>query len=76
MCGNIQIRGVSVKTLHKWDNDGRLKAFRNPFNRRYYTHNKYVEYMDKIVQDIDKNYYLYKSFNKWTKTILKISLNF
>lgn len=34
--------------------DLKLKAFRNPFNRRYYTHNQYVEYMDKIVQDKDK----------------------
>jgi len=46
--------GVSVKTLQRWDNDGKFKAFRNPSNRRYYTHNQYVEYMGKIIQDKDK----------------------
>ncbi|EES90303.1 transposon, resolvase [Clostridium phage D-1873] len=46
--------GVSVKTLQRWDNEGKLKAYRNPSNRRYYTHNQYVEYMGKIVQDKDK----------------------
>ena len=37
--------GVSVKTLQRWDNDGKLKAFRNPSNRRYYTHKQYVDYI-------------------------------
>ena len=45
--------GVSVKTLQRWDNEGKLKAFRTPSNRRYYTHNQYVEYMGKTVQDKD-----------------------
>ena len=31
--------GVSVKTLQRWDNDGKLKAYRTPTDRRYYTHN-------------------------------------
>ena len=29
--------GVSVRTLQRWDNDGKFKARRNPANRRYYT---------------------------------------
>lgn len=37
--------GVSVKTLQRWDNDGRLKAFRTPTDRRYYTHKQYIDYM-------------------------------
>lgn len=45
--------GVSVKTLQRWDNDNKLTAFRNPSNRRYYTHNQYIEYMGKTVQDED-----------------------
>ena len=45
--------GVSVKTLQRWDKEDKLKAFRNPSDRRYYTHNQYVEYMGKIVQDKD-----------------------
>lgn len=37
--------GVSVKTLQRWDRDGKLKAFRTPTDRRYYTHKQYVDYM-------------------------------
>jgi DNA-binding transcriptional MerR regulator len=29
--------GVSVKTLQRWDNEGKFKSFRTPSNRRYYT---------------------------------------
>lgn len=32
---------VSVKTLQRWDNDGTLKAYRNPKGRRYYTIEQY-----------------------------------
>ena len=39
--------------MQRWDNEGKLKAFRTPSNRRYYTHNQYVEYMGKTVQDKD-----------------------
>lgn len=41
--------GVSVKTLQQWDNDRKLKAFRTPTDRRFYTYNEYVEYMGKIM---------------------------
>ena len=27
--------GVSVKTLQRWDNDKKLKAYRSPTDRRY-----------------------------------------
>ena len=37
--------GVSVKTLQRWDNEGKLKAFRTPTDRRYYTHDQYLNYM-------------------------------
>lgn len=37
--------GVSVKTLQRWDNEGKLKAFRSASDRRYYTHKQYVAYM-------------------------------
>lgn len=33
-----EMLGVSVKTLQRWDNEGKLIAKRNPKNRRYYTH--------------------------------------
>jgi len=35
----------SVKTLQKWDRLGTLKAHRTMTNRRYYTHDQYLEYM-------------------------------
>ena len=45
--------GVSVKTLQRWDNSEKLVAFRNPSNRRYYTHNQYLEYLGKTSTDKD-----------------------
>lgn len=44
--------GVSVKTLQRWDNEGKLKAFRNPSNRRFYTDEQYNLYM-AIARGID-----------------------
>ena len=29
-----EMLGVTVKTLQRWDNDGKLKAFRTPTDRR------------------------------------------
>lgn len=37
--------GKSVKTLQRWDTTGVLIAKRNPKNRRYYTHEQYIEYI-------------------------------
>jgi predicted site-specific integrase-resolvase len=37
--------GVTVKTLQRWDKDGKLKASRSLGDRRYYTHKQYVDYM-------------------------------
>ena len=36
---------VSVRTLERWDNEGTLKAFRTPTDRRYYTHTQYLAYI-------------------------------
>jgi DNA-binding transcriptional MerR regulator len=41
-----EILGVSVKTLQRWDKDGKLKAFRNPSDRRYYT-DEHLEYFNR-----------------------------
>lgn len=35
---------LSVITLQRWDNEGKLIAYRNPKGRRYYTETKYREY--------------------------------
>lgn len=39
-----KLLNVSVLTLQRWDRLGKLKAFRTPTDRRYYTHNQYLEY--------------------------------
>ena len=36
--------GVSFITLQRWDNEGKLVAYRNPKGRRYYTETQYLEY--------------------------------
>jgi putative resolvase len=36
--------GVSVFTLQRWDRNGTLTAHRTPTNRRYYTHDQYLQY--------------------------------
>ena len=51
-----ELIGVSVKTLQRWDRDGKLVASRTPSNRRYYTKNqlkKYIEVGDNVM------YYVY-----------------
>ena len=40
-----ELLNVSVLTLQRWDNAGKLKAFRTPTNRRYYTYEQYQKYM-------------------------------
>ena len=40
-----ELVGVSVKTLQRWDNDGKLKAYHSPSDRRYYTHKQYMDYI-------------------------------
>lgn len=37
--------GVSIKTLQRWDNTGKLPARRTPSNQRYYTEDQYLDYM-------------------------------
>lgn len=37
--------GVSVKTLQRWDKNGKLKAHRTPTDRRFYTQEQYAQYM-------------------------------
>jgi DNA-binding transcriptional MerR regulator len=44
--------GIHIKTLQKWDRDGKLKAYRTPTNRRFYTHSQYVEYVNNTVATV------------------------
>ncbi len=40
-----ELLGVSVRTLQRWDKKGLLVAYRTPTDRRYYTHEQYLEYV-------------------------------
>ena len=42
--------GVSIKTLQRWDNTGKLPARRTPSNQRYYTEDQYFDYMGMSVE--------------------------
>jgi putative resolvase len=46
--------GKSVNTLQKWDRQGILHAFRSPTNRRYYTHQQYLQYRGLISSEQGK----------------------
>ena len=49
-----KILGVSVKTLQRWDRDGKLVANRTPSNRRFYTGNQLKEIcVDKDILEDD-----------------------
>ena len=40
----LNLLGVSVKTLQRWDREGILKANRTPTDRRYYTYDQYLQF--------------------------------
>jgi putative resolvase len=46
--------GKSVNTLQKWDRKGILSAYRSPTNRRYYTHEQYLQYRGLISSEQGK----------------------
>lgn len=42
-----KLLGVSVRTLQRWDKKGLLVAHRTPTDRRYYTYEQYLEYINR-----------------------------
>jgi len=52
--------GRSVITLQRWDREGILKAYRTPTNRRYYTHEQYLEYIGQKATTEKKNIVYYR----------------
>lgn len=50
--------GRSIKTLQRWDVEKTLIAHRNPKNRRYYTHDQYLNYIG-VKADPDKKVVVY-----------------
>lgn len=43
-----ELLNVSVLTLQRWDNAGKLKEFRTPTDRRYYTYEQYKEFTGEV----------------------------
>ncbi|SJO10629.1 MerR family regulatory protein [Clostridioides difficile] len=59
-----ELINISARTLQRWDIEGKLKAFRTPTDRRYYTYEQYLEYKGIHKEQVNrKKCYLYKSFN-------------
>ena len=54
-----ELLNVSVITLQRWDNNGKLKAFRTPTNRRYYTYEQYLEYKGIHKKNNDRKTIIY-----------------
>lgn len=46
-----ELIGVSVPTLQRWDREGVLKAHRTPTNRRYYTKEQYLKYINEPIEN-------------------------
>ncbi len=43
--------GRTTNTLQRWDREGILRAHRSPTNRRYYTHDQYLQYRGLVAQE-------------------------
>ncbi len=55
-----QLIGKSIQTLQRWDRQGILKAHRSITNRRYYTHEQYLEYTGRKTNIERKNIVYYR----------------
>ena len=71
--------GVSVKTLQRWDRDGKLVSSRTPSNRRFYTESQLREILNMEDNDMERNTYLItlgtteeKAINKYYHTLFKL----
>ena len=54
-----ELINISVRTLQRWDVEGKLKAFRTPTNRRYYTYEQYLEYKGIHKEEINRKTVIY-----------------
>ena len=57
--------GVSVKTLQRWDRDGKLVSRRTPSNIRFYTESQLREILNMEENDMERSTYL---ITKYTTT--------
>ena len=58
-CEFAELINVSIRTLQRWDNDDKLKAFRTPTNRRYYTYEQYLQYKGVVNSEVKKKNVIY-----------------
>ena len=70
---------VSVKTLQRWDRDGKLVASRTPSNRRYYTDSQLKEVLNMEDDNMERSTYIItlgtteeKAINKYYHTLLQL----
>ena len=54
-----ELLNVSVLTLQRWDNAGKLKAFRSPTDRRCYIYEQHLEYRGIHKEENNKNVVIY-----------------
>ena len=52
--------GRTTGTLQRWDREGRLTAHRTPTNRRYYTHDQYLEYIGQKANETKQRVVYYR----------------
>ena len=71
-----EMLNVTVKTLQRWDNDGKLNAYRNPKGRRFYTHNQYEEYMGIANKSVGKVVLYTRVSNRGQQADLKNQTSF
>lgn len=62
--------GKSVQTLQRWDREAVLKAHRSNTNRRYYTHDQYLEYIGQKATSEKKTIVYYRVSSSAQKTDL------
>lgn len=68
---------TSTRNLQRWDKDGTLVAYRNPKNRRYYTHSQYLKYMGiKPTANEEKVYIYARVSNRSQKDDLENQVEF
>ena len=71
-----KLLNVSVKTLQRWDNDGVLKAFRSPKDRRYYKHSQYIDYVGESskAEEIERKVIDYSYVTEKSKLVFSFHL--
>lgn len=74
-----ELLGVTVRTLQRWDVSGKLKAYRTPTNRRYYTYEQYLLFKNgtlSINQDSRKSVIYARVSTRNQKDDLKSQVEF